>query len=222
VPSFTGRFRPASTPAATDLRGHLRPISDPRPGWALSGRIELLAAALLGALPMAVIQASSPHLLGNDSYYHAAMAGLLGEAGFVQSFPWLHWTLFRDQFVSHHHGFHVLLAPFVWLSEAVTGDAILGAKVAVTLCMGATAAMFCLVLRALGVRRRLWWMLLLLCLPWAFWLRLSFVRAPSAGLPLMLAAVWLVLRHRPVWLGVLAFCFSHLYGAALLLPLIPL
>lgn len=147
---------------------------------------------------------------------------MLPSVGFLQSFPWLHWTIFRDHFVSHHYGFHVMLAPFAWLSEKCSGELFLGGKVFTVLAMGATTALIATLLRILGVRQRAWWLLLVCCLPWHFWLRLSYVRAPVVGLPLLLLAVVLILRDRRILLGLLAFVFTHVYGGVVLFPLIPL
>jgi len=182
---------------------------------------EWLAVAAVTAL-MVVAQTGSPGLSGNDSYYHVKMAEMLPTWGFVKAFPWLHWTIFRDAFVSHHHGFHVLLAPFVWLSDRITGAPILGGKVMTVVCMAVTAALLAAALRALGVRHRAAWVLLLVVMPWHFWLRLTYVRAPIVALPLMLGAVVLILRRRPVALGVLAFVFTQVYGGAVIFPILPL
>lgn len=147
---------------------------------------------------------------------------MLPSVGFLQSFPWLHWTIFRDHFVSHHYGFHVMLAPFAWLSEKCSGELFLGGKVFTVLAMGVTTAIIATLLRLLDVRHRFWWLLLVCCLPWHFWLRLSYVRAPVVGMPLLLLAVLLILCNRPILLAVLGFVFTHVYGGVVLFPLIPL
>lgn len=182
---------------------------------------ETLFAAAWGAAAMLYIQLGWTGLSGNDSYYHAKMALMLPEWGFVQTFPWLRWTIFNDRFVSHHHGFHVLLAPFVWLAERLFADPQAGAKCFVALAAGATTALYNHLLRRLDTPHRLLWTLLIGCVPWHFWLRLSYVRAPVVALPLMLLAVNASLRSHWIALAVLGFVFTHVYGGAVLLPLIP-
>lgn len=185
------------------------------------GRLDLAVAAVFGVAVMVILQTATPWLADNDSYYHIKMARLLPELGFIDRFPWLHWTLFRDAFVSHHHGFHVLLAPFAIASDTLTGGLVLGAKTAAIVSMGATALTFCLVLRELSVPRALLWLFALACAPWHFWVRLSYIRAPMMALPLLLVALWLMLRNRPLWLAVLAFGLTQLYNGAVLLILLP-
>lgn len=187
------------------------------PGW-----IELLAAGIFGAAAMLFIQSATPYVSGNDSFYHLAMARMLPDVGFIKTFPWLNWTIFRDEFVSHHHGFHVLLAPLVHWSDRLTGESFLGGKFAAMLAMGSAAALLAFSLRQLRVRHRWIWVLALACLPWHFWLRHSFIRAPLVGLPLMMAALPLVLRRRYKLLALLGFVFVHVYGGAVVFLLIPL
>ncbi len=182
---------------------------------------DLALAALLGAAVMAFLQTATPWLADNDSFYHVKMARLLPEVGFLHDFPWLHWTLFRDRFVSHHHGFHVLLAPFVWVSDVVTGSPVLGAKVACVAAMSLTLFVLCLILHTLGVRLAPLWLLVLACAPWHFWLRLSFIRAPMLALPLLLLALWLILTQRPRWLALTAFVLTQLYNGSVILVLLP-
>ena len=206
---MTGHAAPAAVEPIDFARARLSPTR------------EVILGGLLGAVAMAAVQSGSAWLAGNDSYYHLRMARLLPELGFLQAFPWLHWTIFRDQFVSHHHGFHVLLLPLVWLSERLTGELILGGKAATVIAAGATFALLAVLLRELRAPRPWLWLLLLCCAPWHFWLRLSYVRAPIVALPLLLLALLLTLRRQAVAIAVLAFVFTHVYGGAVLFPLIP-
>lgn len=186
-----------------------------------AGQIAAYAAAwLFGAAAMAYVQTASVWPAGNDSLYHVRMAAMLPDAGFVRAFPWLHWTIFRDSFVSHHHGFHVALAPFAWLGESLTGQAAPGGKLFVIVTMGATAALLLKLLRTLGARPALLWIGLLAVLPWQFWMRMAFVRAPSLALPLLLLAVCMALRRRYLGLGVTAFVLTQVYLGSVILPLL--
>jgi len=203
--------RPAVRAGCADrLRSHTMPR--------LKATLSILAISAAALF----IQTGSAGLSGNDSYYHVRMAELLPTIGFVKTFPWLHWTIFRDDFVSHHHGFHVILSPLVWLSNQMTGAPIWGGKGIAVLGAAATAWLVYLILGAVGVSHRPWWVLLLLILPWHFWLRQSFVRAPVVALPLLLGAALFMLKSRPLLIGLLGFVFTHVYGGVVLFPLVPL
>ena len=184
-------------------------------------RVSWLTAAVLGFAMMAAVQTRTPHITGNDGYYHVKMAALLPELGFTQSFPWLRWTILNNDFVSHHYGFHALLLPFVAAAEAQGYPSALGGKIAACVAMAATFAILHAIMVSLGVPFPLWWCLCISIVPWHFWLRMSFVRAPMAALPLMLLAVHWSIRGRVWAMLVLAFVFTQIYGGAILFPLIP-
>lgn len=176
---------------------------------------------LFGAVVMTVLQSGSPWLADNDSYYHIKMARLLPQLGFIDQFPWLHWTIFRERFVSHHHGFHVFLAPFAAASESLTNGLVAGAKTANVIAMSLTCLTFCAVLRRLNVKHAPLWLLALACAPGHFWVRMSYIRAPMIALPLLLLALWLILAGRSTWLAVIAFLLTQVYNGAVLLLLLP-
>jgi len=199
---------------------HLESLSSP--DSARRQRREYLLAALLGMAFMTAVQSGSWSIADNDGYYHVKMAMLLPELGYTQSFPWLHWTIFRDQFVSHHHGFQTLLLPFVWLADQMIGDPPLGGKIATVAAMGATFALLALVLRQLNVSQRFLWLILLGAVPWHFWMRQTYVRAPMVALPLLLLAVLWHLRGRTLAIALLGFVFTHVYGGGVLFPLVSL
>ncbi len=204
---------PASEPAGP------HPIClHPPPGGAAIG--ETVAALAFGAALMAAHQSASGTLAGNDSYYHVKMALLLPEIGLPRRFPWLHWTIFREQFVSHHVGFQMLLFPFVAGSRALGLDPAIGAKAAVCAFFAVAVGLYAALLRVRRRPMRLFWLVLLTAAPWHFWLRASYVRAPVVALSLILLAVWIVLRGRAWMMALLGFVFVHIYGGAVVFPLV--
>lgn len=185
-------------------------------------KLECLLAFVIGLAAMAWIQMNSPHMVGNDSYYHVRMAERLPAWGFIQKFPWLHWTIFRDDFVSHHYGFHILIAPFAIASQWITGDAVAGGKIATIFYSGVTCALLCEVLRRLGVRQRLFWVLLLGAAPYHYWLRMAYTRAEIVEMPMLLLAVMFCMGRR-IWLiALLGFVSTHVYLGAVMYPLVAL
>lgn len=171
---------------------------------------------------MYYIQSATPWLVSNDSFYHVRMAERLPEWGFIREFPWLHWTFFRENFVSHHYGFHILIAPFVIASERIAGDAMMGGKIATIFYSALTSGLLCEVLRRLGVRQRILWVLLLCCAPWHYWLRMSYTRAQIVEMPLLLLTVIYCMGGRVWLLGLLGFLSTHIYLGAVMYPLVPL
>lgn len=198
--------------------GPERPCLHPPPGGAAIS--ETIAALAFGCALMGVLQSASATLAGNDSYYHVKMALLLPEIGLPKQFGWLHWTIFRDHFVSHHVGFQVLLYPFVATARALGFEPALGAKVAVCALFAVSVGLYALLLQIRRRPMRLLWLVLLTAAPWHFWLRASYVRAPVVALSLLLLGIWIVLRGRAWMMALLGFVFVHIYGGAVVFPLI--
>lgn len=161
---------------------------------------------------------------GNDSFYHLKMSSMLTEYGLVDTFPWLQYAYFLnegDGFVSHHYGFHVLLLPFVKVSEWLTGEALSAGRWAVSTFFGLNTLLFFAILRARKVPWAWIWLLLWLLLPNQFYMRHAYVRAIGPSLICMLLLVLLVIRRRPILVGVVAAVSNHVYlGAVMYTPVI--
>lgn len=193
--------------------------------------VETLALLALGAVLMNYFYAASVRTPGGevgapeyDSFYHIRMAALLLERGILTEFPWLRFVYFREQgdaFVSHHFGFHVLLAPFVYVSQQLTGDALAGGRWATSAFFGANLALFNLLLRAARVPHRALWIALFLLLPDQFLSRHGYVRAIGASLMFMQLLILMLSLRRYFWAALVLAAYVHLYlGAVMFGPLI--
>ncbi len=203
-----------------------------RPSWWKRGfGLELLAAFVTGVVLMQFIYLDPRGYRDDrmgvpeyDSWYHLKMAELLPEIGFVREFPWLQHVYFRQtghEFVSHHAGFHVYLAPFVWLSKTLTGDAAAGGRWAIGVTFGLSLLLVHLLLMAGRVPWRWMWLLAFLLLPTDFFLRHSYIRAISPSLVLMLALLLALFQRRPVWAAIAVMLYNLLYlGAVIYSPVI--
>jgi hypothetical protein len=136
---------------------------------------------------------------------------LLPEIGLPDTFPWLQYTIFADQFVSHHYGFHAYLVPWVYASHALTGDYIPGARWAMSFSFGLMLAACMALLRAIRVPWRGLWLMLLVMLPADFYIRHAYVRAIDLSLFCLLVGMWCLARRRYLWLAVVILLYTHLY-----------
>lgn len=193
--------------------------------------LESLALLLLGIAVMSYLYAASAPLPGDevgapghDSFYHTKMAALLPQVGLVDTFPWLRFAYFRqagDAFVSHHYGFHVVLAPFVYAAKWLTGDYLPGGRWAISTFFGLNLLLFNLLLRAGGVRQRWLWIGLFLLLPHQFFARHAFIRAIGISLVCMQFLVLMLMQRRYIWAGVAIAAYVHVYlGAVMYAPVI--
>ncbi|MGD2110788.1 MAG: hypothetical protein PVI86_15525, partial [Phycisphaerae bacterium] len=148
----------------------------PRPDETDAGRatrqvpwlVESLIVFIVGVALMRSIYAGTDGVPGHDSFYHIKMAMLLPEHGFLNELPWLRFTYFTDEghaFVEHHPGFHLLLVPFVTVSDWMIGDPLAGARWAMMLFFGAALVLFNLLLITGGVRWRWVWLVLFVLMP---------------------------------------------------------
>ncbi|MCC7290686.1 MAG: hypothetical protein IT449_01340 [Phycisphaerales bacterium] len=199
--------------------------------WKRGFGLELLAAFVTGVVLMQFIYLDPRGYRDDrmgvpeyDSWYHLKMAELLPEIGFVREFPWLQHVYFRQtgrEFVSHHAGFHVYLAPFVWLSRTLTGDVAAGGRWAIGVTFGLSLMLFHLLLMVGRVPWRWMWLLAFLLLPTDFFLRHSYIRAISPSLVLMLALLLALFRRRPIWAAIAVMIYNLLYlGAVIYSPVI--
>ncbi len=161
---------------------------------------------------------------GYDSFYHIKMAAMLPEIGLVDEFPWLRFVYFTPddhRFISHHVGFHVLLVPFVHLSQYMTGGYMAGGRWAISAFFGASLALVNLLLMSQRVPWRWMWLTVFLMLPADFFLRHSYVRAISPALMFLLLILLLLFQRRYVLAGV-AVCLSNLLylGAVIYSPVL--
>jgi hypothetical protein len=161
---------------------------------------------------------------GVDSYYHIKMAELLPQHGFVDQFPWLRFCYFSettDNFVSHHHGFQILLLPFIEFAKWCGSDALAGGRWAMCAIFGASFATLYLILVSHRLRWPMLWLLVVFLLPAQFFGRHAFVRAPGPSLTFMLLILLAVFRRRYVMAGIVVAGYNHLYlGGVLYSPVI--
>ena len=193
--------------------------------------IESLALLVFGIALMTYFYQSSARsagdelgVPGHDSYYHIKMAALLPQVGIVHDLPWLQYAYFRQEgheFVSHHFGFHVLLMPFVHLSQWLTGDFLAGGRWAAATFFGLNLVLFNLLLRAGNVPYRWGWLVIFLLMPDQFFMRHSLVRAIGASLLFMQLLLLLLFKGRYVWAALVAALYVQLYlGAVMFGPLL--
>ncbi len=199
-----------------------------RHGWLAA---ELLAVFAVGVTVMNFIYidprgvpADQIGVPGYDAFYHTKMAAMLPEYGLVDDFPWLRHVYFSQldsSFISHHTGFHILLAPFVGLSHWLTGDYLAGGRWAIATCFGVVLVLMQMLLMSAGVRWRWLWLVAIFLLPPEFMGRHSYVRAICPSLMFMLAIVYLVFRERCVLAGIAIAAYVHLYlGSVIYAPVI--
>lgn len=172
--------------------------------------LAIAVAAAVGCF--AWLQARTPRLVDQDSYYHARYAQILPERGLSREFPWMRESIWRDQFSDKDLLFHALLAPFC-RGEDVVG----GAKAAAWAFDAAIVLALALVLARHGFRAPWLWVLLVPALGNHWLFRMLEVRGHLLSVLLFLLGVHFLLARKPIGLYVVGFVYSWSYAAPHLL-----
>ncbi len=157
-------------------------------------------------LAMLIVVEARPAFPDPDSFYHAKMALMIRDQGFIHEFPWLQATVLRDAYVDHHLLYHILLIPFVTLFDPLVG-------MKVSAAVFALAAFYLLyrLLKSIGAPAPAWFTLAS-ALSINFLHRMSLPRAPSLSLLVLMLGIWAMLRGRPWLTFIIAFAFVWLYN----------
>lgn len=178
--------------------------------------LQLSLVALVSVMVFSYLEAQ-PSFADPDSFYHVRLTTMLRDHGLVREFPWTQSSLYRDLFIDHHLGYHLLLLPFV----SAFASEFTGAKVATVLF--ATLTMLAAAW-AMHRWRVPWWgvgvLFLLTTGPLLF--RLSLVKAPSLGVGVAIFGYYLITERKVAWLFWWAWFFAWLYSAWPLLPVMAL
>ncbi|GAB4577682.1 MAG: hypothetical protein Fur0022_04130 [Anaerolineales bacterium] len=154
------------------------------------------------------VQFATPHLVGNDGYYHIKLAYLMRTEGLKPAFPWLPFTILNaESFVDHHFLFHVLLIPFTY------GDLIQGGKLASAIFPAFTFLAVWWLLRGQRVLFAGLWALALLAISEAFIFRMNMPRAQSLSLAVLVLGLHFLLTGKHRGMLPLAFLYVWLYNA---------
>jgi len=206
----------ASSPNPVNTTSSLHPVNNERSTWWTWWHLpELAIVFAIGVGLMQFVYSATPdaeHALpvnvpGNDSFYHVKMAMLLPEIGLPGEFPWLRHTIFENQFVSHHYGFHVYLSLFVRHFD----NPLVGARWAMSVSFGLVLVVAHLILMSEGIAFRWLWLTIMLALPTEFYSRHSYIRAIDLSLLFMLAGCFFMFRRRYVALALVMIVYTHVY-----------
>jgi hypothetical protein len=157
---------------------------------------------------LALVQFSTPNLVGNDGYYHIKMAELMRIEGLKPYFPWLPLTILNPaEFSDHHFLLHLLMVPFTF------GDLVLGAKWSSVIFASFAFISVWWLLRNQHIPFAGLWALGLLAISEAFLYRMSMPRAQSLSLAILVLGLNFLLQKKYWYLLPLSFIYVWLYDA---------
>lgn len=176
-------------------------------------KIQTLAIFCLSLIFFSILQFSFSNLLGPDGYYHTKMAVLMSQGNIVfKKFPWLYFTVLRDNFVDQHFLFHLTLVPFIFIKNPI-----FGAKIATVFFATIFCLIFFIILKKNKIKFSFWWTLLLLVSSSGFIFRMSLAKASALSLSFLFLGFLALIKKRYFLLFVLSFFYVWFYGGFVLI-----
>lgn len=143
----------------------------------------------------------------NDAFYHARYSQMLPQQGLSRSFPWMQFSLWRDQFCDKDFLYHVAMMPFVR-----AGEALVGAKVfTLLLALGVMVAAYVALVRW-RVPWAVVWVGLLALGSGIFLSRMLMIRSHGLSILLMVLSLYVIARGRFWPCFVVGFVYSWSYS----------
>ena len=161
---------------------------------------------LTGVVIAYKVQFAIPQIIGADGYLHWRMSRLVAEKGWLRSLPQAKYSLWVEKFADKDFVYHLYLLLFPSVKA------------------GAFAAMAGLVV-VFALVARSWWgpkwailAIMLLFLSAQFWRDVAEPRPVVLAITLNLLGIWLMLKRRGGWLGVVSWAYgiTHLSSYLLL------
>ena len=146
-----------------------------------------------------------------DSFYHAKIALLIRDQGVIKDFPWLQFTVLKDNYTDQHFLYHIFLIPFVSFFQPLVGI-----KLATVFLGVLVILLFYHFLRKFRVPWAFIFSFLLLFInPFIF--RISLAKAPSVSLIFLILGLYYIFNHRLKSLFFLSFFYVWFYGGFILI-----
>ncbi|MFA6132052.1 MAG: hypothetical protein WC702_03255 [Patescibacteria group bacterium] len=140
-----------------------------------------------------------------DSFYHAKMATIIRDQGFIETFPWFQWTDLKNTYVNPHLLYHVLLIPFVTVFNPLVG-------IKISAVIFGLLAFLAIYLAARSFKAPHPWLFpLAAALSQSFIFRMSLPRAPALSVVVLIMATWAMMKKRTKTLFFVSIIFAWLY-----------
>ncbi|MEK7073568.1 MAG: hypothetical protein AAB974_03995 [Patescibacteria group bacterium] len=173
----------------------------------MRNRLLIALGIFAAAFAFNALVTSSGYFPDPDSFYHAKMAELMVHTSVVRDFPWLTETVFADNYVDHHWGYHLFLVPFVAALGSVGGI-----QLATLILASLVPAVVFLLIASWGSARAGAAAACVLLLNNPFGFRMNLAKAPAFSVLFVLAAIMAIDRKKHLLLAVIAALYVWSYN----------
>jgi len=151
--------------------------------------------------------AQFPHtFLDPDAFYHAKISEKIAQDGIIQDFPWMQVSTLKNNYIDHHLGFHLLVAP---ITKFI--DKAFALKLVNLFINSAFVTLFYLFLKKQRIKYSLLYIILIF-LSTPLFGRLSLNKASGLSLILLLLFVWALYKKKPWQLFIISALYLYCYG----------
>ena len=201
---------------AADLAKDASPESRSTVGCRGNRAFEIAISFLFGAGFFLLVRASPDLPGGTDGYRHVKQAiRLITEPRAMFADPW-HLPFLWHKPVDPWFGYHVMLAPFVFLFEPMTAIKALSSVI-----FGLTAYVLFLLLRHLEVQHRTFWVLMVMAGSSMTLGRATSVRPFQLSVLLTVVAALWTLQDKPLKLGLVSLIHAFSYSVFFIVGMAP-
>lgn len=158
------------------------------------------------------IQFSTHNLIGYDAYANIKTAYLYRTEGILYEFPWMYYTISRDNFADNQFLFHLLLIPFTF------GNLIFGGKIAIIIFASLSITVFYWFLRKYNIVWPFFWTAILLTSQ-MFIFRVSMIRPFSISVLFLILGIHFTISRKYKRLFFLSMFYSLLHGTFFILSI---
>jgi len=182
--------------------------------WSPKG-VSLFFFLLITGAILFTVQFTVPWLIGFDGYFHIKYSYLLSKTGFIESLPYLQFTIHKEYFRDHHLLFHYLLIPFTFGEDLING----GKIAALFFSILPSLAMY-LLFQYSGIRFPSVWVISALLSSQPFLYRVSLLRVHTLSLAFLIIILLCHVKRKNLLILVVSILFVWLYDAFPLILLI--
>lgn len=149
---------------------------------------------------------NTPRFTDPDSFYHVKMAVLMKDGGVIKDFPYLPYTILKENFTDHHFLYHLALIPFI-----IFLPPLYGVKFATLIFASATIVVFYWFLKKMKVQYA-WFFTAVLMVDSSFIFRLNLAKAQALAISMFFIAYYCIIKRKLILIFFLSFFYVWLYG----------
>jgi len=156
---------------------------------------------------LAIMQFTTPNIIGFDGYYHVKAADMIKNEGFIKEFPWAKYTILSENYADIQVLFRVLLIPFTLLGLN------LGAKLASILFAAVAFTVFYWFLTKNKIKYSFFWTLLYLFTSEFLMYRFMLPRQMPLVVALLILTIYFLQKKRYLFLALTIFASVLLHSS---------